>query len=141
MKKKIDSNIKCPACTAPLEPRVMVCEPCGIRVEGQFAVNEFTRLTPDDLHFLRVYLHCEGRIRDVERALGVSYPTVKARVASLRQVLSLAAEDPVADARTALAGADKSVEWMHLLAAIENGSMSVKEVIASMQPYSPEEKK
>ncbi len=53
-------------------------------------LNEFDSLTPDELHFLRVFVQCEGRIRDMEAALGVSYPTVKARLSSIKEKLALA---------------------------------------------------
>ena len=86
---KIDANIRCPSCNGQLYPRVLVCDSCGIKVEGEFVLNEFDSLTPDELHFLRVFVQCEGRIRDMEAALGVSYPTVKGLLASIKEKLSL----------------------------------------------------
>ena len=49
--------------------------------------NEFLDLDDDSLHLVRVFIACEGRIRDMERALGVSYPTVKSRLKALRERL------------------------------------------------------
>jgi hypothetical protein len=66
-----------------------VCDSCGLKVEGDFVMNEFGSLTPDELHFLRVFIYCEGRIRDMEAALGVSYPTVKGHLASIKEKLNL----------------------------------------------------
>jgi len=59
-------------------------------------MNEFGALTPDELHFLRVFIYCEGRIRDMEAALGVSYPTVKGQLASIKEKLNLARLRPSA---------------------------------------------
>ena len=59
-------------------------------------MNEFGALTPDELHFLRVFIYCEGRIRDMEAALGVSYPTVKGHLASIKEKLNLARIRPAA---------------------------------------------
>lgn len=87
-KERIDANIRCPSCSGQLYPRVLVCDSCGLKVEGDFALNEFDALTPDDLHFLRLFVQCEGRIRDMEAALGVSYPTVKARMADIKAKLA-----------------------------------------------------
>ena len=56
--------------------------------------NEFGALTPDELHFLRVFIYCEGGIRDMEAALGVSYPTVKGHLASIKEKLNLAGKEP-----------------------------------------------
>ena len=84
MKKSI-SMISCPSCSRSLRPQVLMCDSCDIKVEGHFAFNEFATLAPEDLHFLRVFLQCEGRIRDMEGALGLSYPTVRARLSELKE--------------------------------------------------------
>jgi hypothetical protein len=94
-KKRIDTNIRCPSCGGQLYPRVIVCDSCGLKVEGDFVTNEFGALTPDELHFLRVFIYCEGRIRDMEAALGVSYPTVKGHLASIKEKLNLARDAAV----------------------------------------------
>jgi hypothetical protein len=61
-------------------------------VSTRYRGNEFAELDSEDLHLLRIFVACEGRIRDMEAALGVSYPTVKARLAALRTRLGLPAE-------------------------------------------------
>jgi len=96
---KIDANIRCPSCNGQLYPRVLVCDSCGLKVEGEFVMNEFDSLSPDELHFLRVFVQCEGRIRDMEAALGVSYPTVKGLLASIKEKLSLKSPRFAATAR------------------------------------------
>jgi hypothetical protein len=93
-RNKIDANVRCPSCNGQLFPRVLVCDSCGLKVEGDFVLNEFGALTPDELHFLRVFIHCEGRIRDMEAALGVSYPTVKGHLASIKEKLNFARQAP-----------------------------------------------
>jgi hypothetical protein len=82
--KPIDSNLSCPSCRGPLQPKVLACPDCDIKVEGPFQLNEFAALNPDDLHFLRIFLGCEGRIRDMESALGLSYPTIRTRLSALK---------------------------------------------------------
>src|SRR5262245_55083822 len=96
--------IRCPSCQGPLVPVALACDDCGIRVEGRFGGNEFASLSAEDLHLRRIFVHCEGRIREMESALGVSYPTIKARLAKLKETLAtpapaaatapVAAEDP-----------------------------------------------
>lgn len=90
--KQISANMLCPACKGPLHPRILECRDCGIKIEAQFEGSEFDNLSPDECHFLRIFISCEGRIRDMESALGVSYPTVKARLTSLKERLGLSAE-------------------------------------------------
>lgn len=85
--KKITSNLECPACHRGLQPQVLACGHCDIKVEGPFVLNEFATLSAEDLHFLRIFIASEGRIRDMEAPLGLSYPTVRARLKALRQRL------------------------------------------------------
>lgn len=90
--KQISADMLCPACKGPLHPRILECRDCGIKIEAQFEGSEFDNLSSEDCHFLRIFISCEGRIRDMESALGVSYPTVKARLTSLKERLGLSAE-------------------------------------------------
>ena len=94
--KLIDSNLACPSCHSALQPKLLVCPACDIKVEGPFQLNEFATLDPEDLHFLRIFVRSEGRIREMESALGLSYPTIRGRLAALKRKLSgdTAAEGP-----------------------------------------------
>jgi hypothetical protein len=86
--KLIDSNLACPSCQTALRPKVLACPHCDIKVEGPFQLNEFATLAADDLHFLRIFVRCEGRIRDMESSLGLSYPTIRARLTALKHKLA-----------------------------------------------------
>lgn len=78
-------KISCPGCqNKTLKATTLACGSCGIEISGQFQENEFVSLPSEDLHFLRVFVHCEGKIKDVEKALGISYPSVKSKLQSLR---------------------------------------------------------
>ena len=87
-----DAHTACPACRGRLFPKLLKCADCGLEVTTRYAGNEFADLGPDDLHLLRIFVLCEGRIRDMEASLGVSYPTVKSRLAALRDRLGLTSE-------------------------------------------------
>jgi hypothetical protein len=143
---KIDANIRCPSCNGQLYPRVMVCDSCGLKVEGEFVMNEFDSLKPDELHFLRVFVQCEGRIRDMEAALGVSYPTVKGLLASIKEKLSLKSPRFAASAQgpdrvpdrvrdrvpdPAEAGADRAPDESadQILDQLESGQISYKDAV------------
>ena len=87
------ANLRCPACDGRLFPRELECVDCGLHLQASYPRNEFARLDDDALHLLRIFVACEGRIRDMERALGVSYPTVKSRLAGLRETLGFGGEN------------------------------------------------
>jgi hypothetical protein len=93
--KLIDSNLACPNCQSALQPKVLACPDCDIKVEGPFQLNEFATLAQEDLHFLRIFVRSEGRIRDMESALGLSYPTIRARLSALKNKLAGESEAPV----------------------------------------------
>ena len=38
------------------------------------------QLTPEQLHFVEVFLRCEGKLNRLQEELGVSYPTARSRL-------------------------------------------------------------
>jgi len=135
---KIDANIRCPSCNGQLYPRVLVCDSCGLKVEGEFVMNEFDSLSPDELHFLRVFVQCEGRIRDMEAALGVSYPTVKGLLASIKEKLSLKSPRFAATARRVDVGpregeGENGSEAESLDAAADRTESSADEILDQLE--------
>ena len=142
-RNRIDANVRCPSCSGQLFPRVLVCDSCGLKVEGDFVMNEFGALTPDELHFLRVFIYCEGRIRDMEAALGVSYPTVKGHLASIKEKLNLARIRPsapsVSQAGPAM-GAEGARTADEVLDGLEAGQISYKDAIRLLKAKKKEEK-
>ncbi len=111
MTKPLHLGLPCPACGTAMHPSSLGCT-CGVRVEGEIDVNEFAALSQEQLHFLRIFVMFEGRIREMEPALGISYPTVKARIAELKGHLKLdgTAEVEVSDVLTQLEAGDLNVE-------------------------------
>jgi hypothetical protein len=132
-RNRIDANVRCPSCNGQLFPRVLVCDSCGLKVEGDFVMNEFGSLTPDELHFLRVFIYCEGRIRDMEAALGVSYPTVKGHLASIKQKLNLGAQRsvraPAASDQEVKPGPAEAMSADEVLEGLESGQVSYKDAV------------
>ncbi len=68
------------------------CLRCGVKLEGAIETNEFASLSQEDLHLLRIFVWAEGRIRDMEAPLGLSYPTIRTRLERLKDGLRLAQE-------------------------------------------------
>jgi len=79
---------QCPKCASPLKITQYGCPHCGTRVEGEFSGCSFCHLDDEDRLFALVFLQTEGNMKDVERLMGISYPTVKARLARLNNALS-----------------------------------------------------
>ena len=71
---------RCPVCEGELMVTHLRCQGCGTGLEGMFQLNKFDRLSRDQLRFVDVFMKNRGVIRDVERELGISYPTVRSRL-------------------------------------------------------------
>lgn len=65
------------------------CSNCDLRVKKEFLPCEFCQLPEEDYEFLKIFLRTEGKITDIEKILGVSYPTIKARIEELLKKLNL----------------------------------------------------
>ena len=79
---------QCPKCASPLKITSYGCPRCGTVIEGEFTGCSFCHLDDEDRLFALVFLQTEGNMKDVERLMGISYPTVKARLARLNNALS-----------------------------------------------------
>jgi len=80
----------CPVCGETLALTRLGCQACGTELSGLFTTCEFCALTPDERSLLRVFLTSRGNMNDLERHLGVSYPTARLRFDTLLAKLGLA---------------------------------------------------
>lgn len=85
----------CPVCASELAVTRLHCRSCGTTLEGDFSVGRFGRLNRDQLTLLESFLRSRGNLREMERELGISYPTVRSRVEALVRALGFG---PRADA-------------------------------------------
>jgi len=77
----------CPVCSSELAVTRLHCSSCGTTLEGEFSVGRFARLSREQMALLESFLRSRGNLRDIERELGISYPTVRARVEALVRAL------------------------------------------------------
>ena len=77
----------CPVCSSELAVTRLHCRSCGTTLEGDFSVGRFGRLSRDQMTLLESFLRSRGNLRDMERELGISYPTVRSRVEALVRAL------------------------------------------------------
>ncbi len=81
----------CPVCSNELAITRLHCGSCGTTLEGDFSVGRFGRLNRDQLALLESFLRSRGNLREMERELGISYPTVRTRVEALVRALGFGA--------------------------------------------------
>lgn len=104
----------------------LACDESGITIRGRFALSRFARLDAEQTHFLETFLRCRGTINAVEKELGISYPTVKARLDSLLNALGLS---PVADEKPKISAEAKRA----IIEQLEKGEISAEEAKARMR--------
>lgn len=101
----------CPVCDGELRVTRLQCASCGTGLEGRFSVGRFSRLHRDQMALLESFLRARGNLRELERELGISYPTVRNRIEALLRALGLGdgAAPPTDDAEASAPGHRRSV--------------------------------
>ncbi|HUP84016.1 MAG TPA: DUF2089 domain-containing protein [Candidatus Limnocylindria bacterium] len=79
----------CPVCESRLQVTRLHCNTCGTTIEGEFNVGRFANLDRGQMSLLESFLRSRGNLRELERELGLSYPTVRGRVETLLRALGL----------------------------------------------------
>ncbi len=90
MKYKAPSQ--CPVCGHELVIKSLGCNHCKTILEGNFAPCKFCKLPPEQLEFVEVFIKNRGNIKDVEKELNISYPTVRNRLDGVIQALGYKVE-------------------------------------------------
>jgi len=80
---------RCPVCNSDLHIVKLQCSTCGTTIENHFEFNKFLRLSEDQLYFVEVFLKSRGNFKEMERELGISYPTIRSRLDSILLTLGL----------------------------------------------------
>jgi hypothetical protein len=56
------------------------CPACGTEVAGAFTLAHLANLREPHASLIELFLRSRGNMKEIERALGLSYPTVRARL-------------------------------------------------------------
>jgi hypothetical protein len=104
----------CPVCNGRLALTRLSCPECETELSGVFESCDFCSLEADDREMLRVFLRSRGNMKELERHLGVSYPTARSRYDRLLVRLGIEAE---------------SSDRLDLLEALSRGDIDVGEAL------------
>ncbi|MBM3288048.1 MAG: DUF2089 domain-containing protein [Candidatus Eisenbacteria bacterium] len=80
----------CAACGGEMVVRELECPACDITVRGRFETCPFCTLSQQQLDLIKIFLKSRGNIKEVEREMGISYPTVRARLEEVVRALGFA---------------------------------------------------
>lgn len=113
---------QCPACGGALMVTRQQCTDCQTAIEGKFALTRFDLLSNQQLRFLELFLRARGNIREVERAMGLSYPAVRARLDQVLKALKLEADDRHEDSHQ-----------LQVLDAVQRGELTVERAVEELR--------
>jgi hypothetical protein len=130
----------CPVCSGELAVTRLHCRSCGTTLEGEFSVGRFGRLTKEQLTLLESFLRSRGNLRDMERELGISYPTVRSRVEALVRTLGFgprdgdeATDDAAAGSGSATTSADAAAARQQILERLARREIGAEEAATAIR--------
>ena len=119
---------KCPTCGEGLTITGLHCRSCHTKIESQYSICRFCRLSQESLDFIETFVRNRGNIKEMERELGLSYPTVRSRLNAVIEELGyeVKSEPPPSDI------ADKRREILRQLDAGEIPATEAAELIKQL---------
>ena len=112
---------KCPVCNGKLRAVKLKCSRCGTIIENEFELSKFESLGDEQIKFLEIFVMCRGNIKDVEKELGISYPTVRAKL------------DDVISALGYVVVKKPAIESTEIIDMLEKGEISADQAVSMMK--------
>ena len=116
---------QCPVCNSRLKIIEYHCENCDTTITGKFEIGNFALLSIAQQEFAKIFICCNGNIKEVEKQLSISYPTVKNKLAEVKNVLCPTNQISKNNSHHSNSN--------HLLKELEQGNLSVEEVLAQLE--------
>ena len=114
---------RCPICNNELTVVRLKCDSCDTVIENNFRLSKFDYLSDEELYFTETFIRCRGNIKEVEKELGISYPTVRSKLDAV--IKKLGYETEYED--------QKSKKKEEILKALENGEITAEQAIAQLK--------
>ena len=123
----------CPVCANELAVTRLHCRACGTTLEGDFSAGRFSRLSREQLAVLESFLRSRGNLRDMERELGISYPTVRSRVEAVVRALGFGPRDESEEAERVSAPAAAGVSRQEILERLAKHEITADEAATAIR--------
>lgn len=113
---------KCPVCGDDLYVTKLSCHNCHTQIEGDFSLCKFCKLTDEQKSFVEIFLKSRGNIKEIEKELGISYPTVRGKLENVIEALGYSSKPikPVVDKK-------------EILKKLNNGEITTEEALKLLQ--------
>lgn len=96
-----------------------------IAIEGAFALPRLARLSAEDQVFVAAFVRSHGSIKEMEQVFGVSYPTIKNRLARIADSLEFVETTPP----PSMSASGRS----EVLDRLARGEISAQDAIAELE--------
>ncbi|KZZ85598.1 DUF2089 domain-containing protein [Bacillus sp. SJS] len=107
----------CPVCSESLKITRLQCSHCSTTIENEFELSKLASLSKDQLHFVEVFVTCRGNIKEVEKELKISYPTVRGKLSDIISSLGYAEKKK------------NEADEKKIVTMLENGEITPEEAI------------
>ncbi|MDQ2087668.1 DUF2089 domain-containing protein [Herbivorax sp. ANBcel31] len=114
---------KCPVCDGDTSITKIKCSKCNTTIEGEFDLCKFCRLSSEQKLFIDVFIKCRGNIKEIEKELGISYPTVKNKIEDAVKALGHKVDDR----------ASESANRKEVLDRLNSGEISAEEALEMLK--------
>lgn len=88
-------------------------------MEGEFSLCKFCYLTKEQRSFIEIFIKCRGNLKEMEKELGISYPTIRSRLENVIMALGYKAEEVE----------ESTVNSKEILEKLEKGEISPQEAL------------
>lgn len=109
---------KCPVCGGNMEVVKITCSHCNTSIEGHFTLCKFCRLNDEQKNFIEVFVKNRGNIKEIEKELGISYPTVRNKLENVIEALGYSPKYSV-----------PSINKKEILERLSSGEISSEEAL------------
>ncbi len=109
----------CPVCHKELIVREYHCPDCEISFKGEFSRSWLAGFSASQLEFIKLFLLVQGNLKELQKRLGISYPTVKNRLSEINGIITK--------------DAPPQQDYVDVLADLEEGFIDVEEAVAMIE--------
>lgn len=113
---------QCPVCGEELYVSKLSCHNCHTHIEGDFSLCKFCKLTDEQKHFVEVFLKSRGNIKEIEKEMGISYPTVRGKLENVVEALGYKPKY-----------SEPKVDKKEILKKLSNGEITSEEALKQLQ--------
>jgi hypothetical protein len=116
---------QCPACGGIIVVTECKCTNCQLLMRGEFGTGELSSLSDNQMTFVKVFLRARGNLTEVEKLLGISYPTIRNKLDEINGTLDRA------DATLAVNPSQSAVSTETVLSITDQARREILRQVAS----------